>query len=145
MRKQPSREPRKFTDVWLRNVRWEHTLAKDGREYEISDTQARGLRVVLWPSGEKSLIVRYRRPDGGKSAKLSLGWVPLAAARQAAANAFEELRHGRDPGVAKQTAKAKAAAAAADTVQAVCEEYMAKAGVKLRSHREREKILVRLV
>jgi integrase len=100
---------------------------------------------VLWPSGEKSLIVRYRRPDSGKSAKFSLGWIPLAAARKAAGDVFEELHHGRDPGEAKQAARAKAAGAARDTVQAVCEEYMAKAGVKLRSHKERDKILKRLV
>jgi integrase len=138
----PKREPRKpknFTDVYLRN------LKPEADAYEQPDLRARGLRVVVWPSDKKSFVVRYRRPDSKKSAKLSLGWIPLAAARKAAADVFEELRHGRDPAEAKKTAKAKAAAAAADTVQAVCAEYMKRAGVKLRTYKQRERLLERLV
>jgi integrase len=39
---------------------------------EISDTKAKGLRLVVQPTGRMSWIVRLRRPDG-TSAKISLG------------------------------------------------------------------------
>jgi integrase len=58
---------------------------------------------------------------------------------------MDQLQHGRDPGEAKKTARAKAAAAAADTVQAICNEYMAREGKKLRSAKAREASLQRLI
>ena len=39
---------------------------------EISDTKAKGLRLVIQPTGRMSWIVRLRKPDG-TSAKISLG------------------------------------------------------------------------
>jgi integrase len=137
--KREPRQPKKFTDAYIRNL-------KPGADYyEVSDVAARGLRIAVWPSGRKSFVVRYRRPDNSTSAKLTLGWIPLAAARKAAADVFEELRHGRDPGKTKKDARAKAAAAAADTVQAICTEYLKRAGVKLRTYKQRERLLTRLV
>ncbi len=137
--KRKPRKPKNFSDAYLRSLKPEEGV------YEQPDLKARGLRIVVWPSGRKSFVVRYRRPVSGKSAKLSLGWIPLAAARKAAADVYEELRHGRDPAEAKKTAKAKASAAAADTVQAICVEYMKRQGVKLRTYKQRERILSRLV
>jgi integrase len=137
--KRAPRKPKNFTDAYLRS------LKPEGDVYEQPDLKARGLRVVVWPSRKKSFIVRYRRPNSGKSAKLSLGWIPLAAARKAAGDVFEELRHGRDPAEAKKAAKAKAATVAADTVQAVCAEYMKRAGANLRTHKQRDRILNRLI
>jgi integrase len=129
---------KRFTDIAIRKLKpKDHT-------YEVSDPGARGLRVVVFPSGKKSFIVRYRRPDG-KSAKLTLGQIPLTTARKVAGDANYEVQQGRDPGKAKQAAKATAAAAAADTVQAVCAEYMKRAGAKLRSYKQRERILTRLI
>src|SRR6516164_5370705 len=113
---------KRFTDIAIRNLK-----PKD-RAYEVSDPGARGLRIVVFPSGKKSFIVRYRRPDG-KSAKLTLGQIPLTTARKVAGDANYEVQQGRDPGTAKQAAKATAAAAAADTVQAVCTEYLKRAGI----------------
>jgi len=129
---------KRFTDIAIRNLK-----PKD-RAYEVSDPGARGLRIVVFPSGKKSFIVRYRRPDG-KSAKLTLGQIPLTTARKVAGDANYEVQQGRDPGTAKQAAKATAAAAAADTVQAVCTEYLKRAGIKLRTHKQRERLLTRLV
>jgi integrase len=74
-----------------------------------------------------------------------LGWLSLAAARAAAANALLDLEQGRDPGKAKQAAKAKAEDAAADTVQAICREFLKREGARLRSARDRERIFERLV
>jgi hypothetical protein len=74
---------------------------------EIPDPGARGLYVVVQPSGVKSFAVRYRH--AGKPRKLTLAaGISLAAARKAAAGALYELEQGHDPRVAKRAAKAKA-------------------------------------
>jgi integrase len=130
----------RLTDVGVRN------LKPKADRYEVPDAAARGLRVVVWPSGVKSYILRYRRPNTKKTAKLTLqAGISLAAARKAAADANYELQQGRDPGEAKKDVRAKAAAAAADTVQAICVAYMNREGKKLRSADAREKTLVRAV
>jgi integrase len=43
---------------------------------EISDAKAKGLRLVIYPGGRMSWIIRLRRPNG-KSAKLTLGAVDI--------------------------------------------------------------------
>jgi integrase len=126
-----------LTDVSIRNL-------KPGPiRREIPDPGARGLYVVVQPSGAKSFAVRYRFK--GKPRKLTLNGMTLAAARQAAATALLEVNQGRDPGEAKKTAEEKAAAAAADTVQAICEEFIRREGGRLRTVDERQRILARLV
>ena len=85
---------KRFTDIAIKNLR-----PKD-QAYEVSDTGARGLRVVVWPEGTKSFIVRYRRPNG-KSAKLTLGQIPpatLATARKLAGDAYDKLQQGIEIG-----------------------------------------------
>jgi integrase len=127
-----------FTDIVLRNL-------KPGQvRREIPDAGARGLYVVIQPSGAKSFAVRYR--FGGKPRKLTLtGGISLAAARKAASYALFEVEQGRDPSEAKKITKARAALAKADTVQAICEEYLAREGRKLRTASSREATLKRLV
>jgi integrase len=76
-------------------------------QYEKSDPGARGLRVVVHPTGRKSFIVRYRNA-AGRTRKLTLtAGITLAAARKLAADALFEVAQGRDPGAAKQTVKRK--------------------------------------
>jgi len=93
---------------------------------EIPDGKSRGLYLVVQPSGKKSFALRYRRPGTGKPAKLTLGngGMSLAMARKAAADAMLEVSQGRDPGAQKKVAGAKARVAAANTLEAVCEEYL---------------------
>jgi integrase len=99
---------------------------------------------VIQPTGAKSFAVRYRY--GGKPRKLTLtSGISLAAARKAASDALYEVEQGRDPSEAKKITKAKAALAQADTVQAICEEYLAREGHKLRTASNREATLKRLV
>ncbi|MPZ31950.1 MAG: hypothetical protein GEV13_13280, partial [Rhodospirillales bacterium] len=43
-----------------------------GEAFEVSDTGARGLILLVHQSGAKSWIMRFRRPSG-KHAKLTLG------------------------------------------------------------------------
>src|SRR5262249_29346416 len=52
---------------------------------------------------------------------------------------------GVDPREARKAARAKAADAAADTLRAVCQKYIAREGGKLRTLRQRERVLVRHV
>jgi len=99
--------------------------------YEIPDAGQRGLLVVVFPSGKKSFIVRYR--FGAIKRKLTLGDIGLAAARKAAADALYEVHQGRDPSLAKQATKAKAAITRTETVPWLCEQYLQREGGKLRT------------
>src|SRR5262245_25578503 len=111
---------------------------------EISDGGS-GLWLVLQPSGVKSWAVRYRY--AGRPTKLTLGGWPaltLAAARKGAADALHELARGHDPAAARKAA-ALTAAARANTVVAVCEEYLKRESSRLRTVDQRVSILRRLV
>src|SRR5262249_49762857 len=111
--------------------------------YEVPDGGQRDLLVVVFPSGKKSFIVRYR--FGGIKRKLTLGDIGLAAARKAAATALFEIHEGRDPAVAKKEAKSRAATIRAETVQWLCQQYLKREGDKLRSVSDRVRAFDRLV
>jgi hypothetical protein len=64
------------------------------------------LLIVVFPSGKKSFIVRYR--FAGIKRKLTLGDIGLAAARKAAADALYQVHQGNDPSLAKRETKARA-------------------------------------
>jgi integrase len=118
--------PKTLTDIAIRNLRAEP------KRREIPDPGARGLYVVVQPSGVKSFAVRYR--FAGKSRKLTLtSGITLAAARRAAADALYRLEQGRDPGVARRQAKQAQRLAAQDTFRAIAEEYQKREGGRLRS------------
>jgi len=118
-------------------------LKRLAKRYEVPDLGQRGLYLVVFPSGQRSFIVRYR--FGGRKRKLTLGHVDLAAARKLAADALFEVSQGRDPALAKKAAKEKAASADANTVKAVCEKYLAHDGKELRTAADRHATLERLV
>jgi len=112
---------------------------------EISDGGS-GLWLLVQPSGAKSWAVRYRY--AGRPTKLTLGGWPaltLAAARKGAADALHELARGHDPAAARKAAALTAAAARANTVVAVCEEYLKRESSRLRTADQRVSILRRLV
>ena len=129
---------RRLTDIAVRNLR-----PKSNR-YELPDPGARGLYVVVQPSGKTSFAVRYRYAGVPKKLTLQAG-VSLAVARKMAADAMHELAQGRDPSEAAKAKKAKAATAAVNTVEAICTEYMAREGHKLRSAADRAALLRRHV
>jgi integrase len=113
---------------------------------EIPDGLVAGLYLVQQPSGARSWAVRYRH--AGKPAKFTLGpWpaVTIAKAREFGRDAIIAVKQGRDPSKERKAAKAKTIAAAADTVKAICEEYLLREGKKLRTVHQRERILERLV
>ena len=103
-----------------------------------------GLYVVVAPSGRKGFAVRYRFSGRTRRLVLQTG-VTLAQARRLAADAMFAVAQGRDPAVAKQQAKDKAATAAADTVRVIGDEYLKREGSKLRTVGRYADILRRLV
>jgi len=129
---------RRFTDIAIRN------LKPKADRYEVPDPGARGLYVVVHPSGKTSFAVRYRHVGIPRKLTLQSG-VSLAAARKMAADAMHELAQGRDPAEAKKEAKAKINAAAINTVANICEEYFRREHGKLRTAADRERDVRRLV
>jgi integrase len=129
---------RPLTDIAIQN------LKPGSQRREIPDPGARGLYVVVQASGSKSFAVRYRINGQPKKLTLKSG-ISLAAARKLCAAAMHDVAEGRDPSAAKKEAVAKAVAAKADTLRAVCEEYLAREGAKLRTADQRERLLARLV
>src|SRR5262245_39402917 len=98
---------RGLTDIAIRHMR-----AGDKRR-EIPDKAARGLYLIIEPSGFKSFA--SRPTINGKSAKISHGNVPLSVARKLHADVLHEVKEGRDPRIAKQRARATRRAIEADS------------------------------
>jgi len=129
---------RGFTDIEIRNMQ----AGKTRRE--IPDPGASNLYVVIQPSGKKSFAVRYRVAGRPRKLTLSRG-LSLAAARKLAADALLAVEQGRDPAESKKETRAKLKAAEADTVQALCENYLKREGAKLRTEHARKLVLERLI
>jgi integrase len=127
-----------LTDIAIRNLK----PGKDRRE--VPDAGARGLYVVVQPSGLKSFAVRYRYAGMPRKLTLQAG-ITLAAARKAAADALFELEQGRDPSAVKRQAKQAQRSAAEDTFRAVAEEYFKREGGRLRTAVARQNDLERHV
>jgi integrase len=125
--------------------------------FEVSDGGCAGLRVVVFPSGAKSFVVRYR--FRGIAKKLTLGPclidrhhdlvepaaspeldtpLSLAAARELCTKALREAESGHDPAAAKAHAKEQERAAESETLTAIAQEYLRREGGKLRSFRQRQ-------
>jgi len=149
--------PRGLTPIAIKN------LKPRTARYEVSDPGCKGLRVVVQPTGARGFLIRYRRPDIGTSAKLTLGpWrqdppkgekedpvigrpITLAGARKLATDALHKLKQDVDPGAAKLEAKRATKAAKADTLQAIAEEYLKREGPKLRTLGQRRDTFERLI
>jgi hypothetical protein len=110
--------PRALTDIAIQNLK-----ARAVR-YEVPDPGARGLRVVVQPTGSKSYAVRYRNATGW-ARKLTLpDGITLAAARKLAADALLEVAQGKDPGTAKQDARRGARSRVDDTVERLADQFI---------------------
>jgi len=98
-------------------------LKAKARVYAVAD--ANGLCIEIAVSGSK--LWRYRYKFMGRERKLALGPYPdvsLKEARRGRDEARALLRDGIDPGVERKRAKLTAALGAANTFQAVAEEYI---------------------
>jgi integrase len=110
---------------------------------EIPDGLLPGLYLSIEPSGSRSFVVRYR--VASRTRKQTLGrWpaISLANARGLARDAILAVKQGRDPARERQTQRREAEA---NTLRAVCDMYFRLAGAKLRSAREQQTVLARLV
>jgi integrase len=140
---------RPLTAVTIANLR---PKPKDSpKRYEISDGGCQGLRVVVFPSGKRSFITRFRFRSLQR--KLTLGPcliedngegepntspeidtpLSLAAARELATKALRQAKSGNDPAAAKQRQRQEQLAAESDTLQAISEEYLRRRGPELRT------------
>src|SRR5262245_34248420 len=109
-----------LTDIAIEN------LKPRAVRYEKPDPGARGLRVVVQPSGRKRFAVRYRNA-AGRARKLTLpAGITLAAARKLAADSLLEVAQGRDPGTAKRHARRSAGARADDTIERLADQFIEK-------------------
>jgi integrase len=108
--------PRGLTDLAIKN------LKPGPARQEIPDPGCAGLYLIVQPTGHKSFAARFRFQ--GKSKKLSLGTMSLAAARKAATAALHEAKEGRDPTAARQAAKAERRTIEATTFRLVAERHM---------------------
>jgi integrase len=119
---------------------------------EIPDGGCAGLYLVIQPSGKKSWALRYR--SRGRPVKFTLGSLlgpgdesatapevscPLSlhAARELATRTLREVQAGHDPAVAKRKRREEQHATAADTLQAVCEEFLRCNADRLRTIAQR--------
>ncbi|WP_456404335.1 tyrosine-type recombinase/integrase, partial [Thiolapillus sp.] len=100
-----------------------------------------GLYLEITPAGVKWWRYRYRKPDTGKDTMLSLGKFPavtLSQARKRRMEAEELLQAGIDPAAQKKMEKAKRKQAAANTFEAIAddwnEQYLSK---KAPAHQKR--------
>jgi integrase len=128
--------PKRLTDISIRNLRPGPTRR------EVPD--GNGLYVVVQSSGKKRFAFRYRFNGKPKKYTLPAG-LALAAARRIAADAAYEVAQGIDPAERKKAAKVEAMEAAANTVAAVCANWLQREGKKLRTADQRASIFKRLI
>lgn len=108
-----------LTDTKVRNAK------AQAKPYKLADEK--GLFLLVTPAGSKGWRVKYRWQ--GKEQLLSCGVYPdvsLAAARQARDELREQLAAGVNPSLERKQAKLLASQAAADSFEAVANEWMVK-------------------
>jgi integrase len=123
------------------------------KRYEKPDGALRGLRIRVFPSGEKSFTVRFRFRSLPRN--LTLGPVitdpkvvpaaagvlgapmTLAQARELAARALREAKSGTDPCAAKRHQREAERNAESDTLRALCAKYLKMEGPRLRTLSQR--------
>jgi integrase len=120
-----------LTDRFARNVKGE------GKRTEYFDETVRGLALRVSPEA-KSWCFHYTA--GGVRKRLTLGTYPatsLSRARTMAIEARGLVEEGTDPSAITN--------ATANTLRAICEDYLVREGPKLRTAQERKKTFERLV
>jgi integrase len=89
------------------------------------------LYLIVQPSGRRRFCLRYRINGQSRKVTLTAG-LSLAEARKIAADSALDLERGVDPRDARRVARAKAAAAQADTVDHHVAAFLARHVSKLR-------------
>ena len=108
--------------------------AQGQTQTDYFDEQVSGLALRV-AEGHKAWSFHFTSPGNGKRARLTFGSYPatsLGAARTRATEARALVEEGKDPRSAE-----------ADTLQAICEEYLRREGKRLRSLDWRRGVLER--
>jgi hypothetical protein len=106
-------DQRKLTDRLLQSLKG----ARDGKPYDVRDTEARGLRARVMPSGERSFVLLARFSKGANPTRRALGTYPvisLADAREKALAWKKLIDKGIDPAQEEARKHANTFAAAAE-------------------------------
>jgi integrase len=129
-------------------------LRPRSQRYEVTDGGCAGLRVVVFPSGRRSFLIRYR--FRGLQRKVTLGScliggvaepesrpeigtpLSLAAARELATGALRQAKSGNDPATARRRQREERRAAEAETFKAIGEEFLRREGPRLRTVSQRK-------
>ena len=113
-----------LTDTFLKTLKYSRDDNKPQREY---DTE--GLYVEITPKGVKKWQMKYKRPITGKENRLSFGIYPevsLKEARQKRDDARKLLKDNIDPSEAKKEEKRLSVLQAANTFEAIANEWLNK-------------------
>jgi integrase len=114
--------------------------AEEGKDRTLYwDASLPGFGLMVMAKGHRSYVAQYRA--NGQSRRVTLAnaaQVDLEAARKQARKLFGEVAGGQDPAAEKRKVERY-------TLKAVCENYLAREGDKLRSLQTRQATLTRLV
>jgi integrase len=113
-------------------------LKPRNERYEVADAKCTGNRLVVFPSGAKSWVFRYRLSGRTRKLTIDAGATDLARARKLGMEALNAVKSGIDPGEVKQEAKRIGSPL---TVEGLIDKYVEKHIGKLRSGDEVERIL----
>jgi integrase len=83
-------------------------LLPRSKDYHLSDTEVRGLKLKVTPVGHKTFILRYRNAEG-RERKFKIGVfpdIPVIAARDIAKQKLAEIVQGGDPSAARSDLRA---------------------------------------
>ena len=113
-----------LTDTFIKTVKYSRTDNKPQREYDTD-----GLYLEITPKGVKKWLMKYKRPITGKENRLSFGIYPeitLKEARQKRDDARKLLKGNIDPSEAKKEEKRLSLLQAANTFEAIANEWLSK-------------------
>jgi integrase len=117
-----STDKRKLTDRLLQS------LKGGGAPYDVRDTEVRGLRVRVMPSGERSFVLLARFSAGANPTRRALGSYPvisLADARKKAAHWKTLIQGGIDPAAEEERRRRAEQRKEANSFAAVAEQFVA--------------------
>ena len=113
-----------LTDTFLKTLKYSRDDNKPQREYDTD-----GLYLEITPKGVKKWLMKYKRPITGKENRLSFGIYPeitLKEARLKRDQARKLLKDGTDPSEAKKEEKRLSVLQAANTFEAIANEWLNK-------------------
>ena len=101
------------------------TVPPEGGENRLWDNELKGFFLRVYPTGRRVYAIKYRVGRLQRIYTLGVHGSPLTpdSAREAAQDAFENIRHGLDPATAKKAARD------ALTVAALIDKYLAEGPV----------------